>query len=270
MPREKVMSKPVRLIILTEYFYPDIASTGQLLTELAIALRDRGCHVAVLTSKPSYAAKRDARQFESYRGLQITRCFRTRFSKNSLLGKVANTVSFFFSVLVRLLFREGDIPLLIVSNPAVLPLVGYVLSVLRGQPYVALVHDIFPDIAVALGYLRPSSLITGCWNVVNQLMLKRAAKVVTLSETMGENLVRKMAIGGFAASDHVVVIHNWADETFIRPIAKAEKPFRSQARISGQVRDAPFRQHRLIVRFRDRHWGSWAAAGDELPVSVHR
>jgi glycosyltransferase involved in cell wall biosynthesis len=229
-----VMPKLVKIIILTEHFYPDIAATGQLLTELAFALRERGCEVVVFTAKPGYAAKNDVKRFEEYHDIRIIRCFRTRFNKNGLLGRAFNTITFLCTVFFRLLFRESSVPLLIVSNPPLLPLVGYLLNRLRGQPYVSLVHDVLPDKVVVMGYLRPASLITRTWNAINRVILKHAAQVIALSEMMRDVLLTKMPMNGTTASHRVTVIHNWADDTFIRPMPKGENRFASAQKLTNR------------------------------------
>ena len=40
--------------ILVEYYPPDVAATGQFMSELAEDLQDDGWKVSVITAKPSY------------------------------------------------------------------------------------------------------------------------------------------------------------------------------------------------------------------------
>ena len=43
-----------RVVILNQYYVPDVASTGHLLHELAVELAQLGFEVEVLTGRPSY------------------------------------------------------------------------------------------------------------------------------------------------------------------------------------------------------------------------
>ena len=41
-------------VLVTEYFHPDTASTGQLMTDLAVGLEERGLDMIVLTGQSNY------------------------------------------------------------------------------------------------------------------------------------------------------------------------------------------------------------------------
>ena len=50
--------QPTRVVILNQYYVPDVASTGYLLHELAVELTELGFEVEVLTGRPSYGPPR--------------------------------------------------------------------------------------------------------------------------------------------------------------------------------------------------------------------
>jgi len=211
------------LIILSQYFYPEIASTGQLLTELAEDLTKYGYSVKVYTGKPSYYKSIEkCKKEELYQGVKIYRVFNTTFSKDNKLGKILNSLSYFISVLFKLLSSKDRYPLLIVSNPPFLSIAGFLLRKIRGQRYIFLIHDIYPDIAIKLGYLGENSIIAKIWNKVNYQALRDAKEVIVLGEYMAETLEKK-----YFGMDNpkIKIVHNWADEEFILPIKKENNWF---------------------------------------------
>ena len=211
------------LIILSQYFYPEIASTGQLLTELAEDLTKYGYSVKVYTGKPSYCKSIEkCKKEELYQGVKIYRVFNTTFSKDNKLGKILNSLSYFISVLFKLLSSKDRYPLLIVSNPPFLSIAGFLLRKIRGQRYIFLIHDIYPDIAIKLGYLGENSIIAKIWNKVNYQALRDAKEVIVLGEYMAETLEKK-----YFGMDNpkIKIVHNWADEEFILPIKKENNWF---------------------------------------------
>lgn len=214
--------------ILTLYFYPDYASTGHLLTELAVGLKGMGCDVTVYTAHPTYRSRERARKSEVYEGVQVYRLPSTQFDKNSKLGRILNSVSFFISALVTLLLHRTSGPLLIVSVPPFLPFLGYIVRRLKGHPYVSLFYDVYPDIAVRLGYLKPGGLMQRIWDSMNRLVLAQASRVIALSEPMKEIVLRKANPNVQADGRKFRIIHNWVDEAFIKPIAKTENWFAAQ------------------------------------------
>jgi glycosyltransferase involved in cell wall biosynthesis len=210
------------------YFYPDYASTGHLLTELAVGLSRMGCKVNVYTAHPTYRSRERARKSEVYEGVQVYRLPSTQLDKNSKLGRILNSVSFFISALVALLLHRTSGPLLIVSVPPFLPFLGYIVRRLKGNPYVALFYDVYPDIAVRLGYLKSGGLMERIWNLMNSLVLGHASRVIALSEPMKEIVFAKANTNGQADEQKFQIIHNWVDEGFIKPIAKTENWFVTQ------------------------------------------
>lgn len=216
------MKKKKEIIFLTQYFYPDITATGQLLTELASDLTKLGLYISVYTSQPNYAIKKKMPKYEIYEGVNIIRVPSTKFSKDSKIGKILNSLTFFISIFFKLLFSRNCAPLLIVSNPPFLPLVGWILRKIKGQKYLFLVHDIYPDIAVQLGYLKEDSLITNIWHRINKLIYTNATQIICLGRHM-KNIINKK-IGNSEKVD-IKIIHNWADEDKIKPLEKKDNWF---------------------------------------------
>jgi glycosyltransferase involved in cell wall biosynthesis len=214
--------------ILTLYFYPDYASTGHLLTELAVGLSGMGCKVTVYTAHPTYRSRERAKKSEVYEGVQVYRLPSTQLDKNSKVGRILNSVSFFISVLVTLLLHRTSGPLLIVSVPPFLPFLGYILKKLKGQEYVSLFYDVYPDIAVRLGYLKPGGLMQRVWDFMNRLQIEQASRVIALSEPMKEIVLGKASPDGQADEQKFRIIHNWVDEAYIKPRAKSENWFVAQ------------------------------------------
>ena len=95
-----MIKKDKGLMILSQYFYPDFASTGQLLTELAEDLISYDYHIKVLTAKPSYHKNKEKYlKEEIYRGIDIYRVAATKFNKNMMIGRLCNFLSYLISVL---------------------------------------------------------------------------------------------------------------------------------------------------------------------------
>lgn len=231
-PAPPVARRGPPVVILSQYFYPDIASTGVFLTELAEDLVREGFEVAVATAQPTYHTRLTMPAEEDYRDIRITRLPALRLSKDRLLGKLLNGLSFAVSLFFYIWRRvPASATLFFVSNPPYIPALGLWFRKTRGQRYVYLIHDVYPDIAVALGYLRPHSGLTRLWERLNLGVLRHAAAVIVLGEAMEEVIHRKAP----ACDGRLHVIHNWADADFVRPLAKADNPFA--------------REHDLLDRF---------------------
>lgn len=225
----------MRLTIVSQYFHPEQASTAVLLFELARALRDRGVSVRAITGQPSYHGAARAPRHEVVDGVEIRRVPTTQADKNAALGRAANTMSFTASAAARLALEAPDGPLLIVTCPPQGLWLGPLVRRLRGRPYVLLIHDLYPEIAVAVGRLRAGSGTARLWARLNREAFEQAAGVITLGPLM-RDLVRERYLPQ-TAWERVVDIPNWADGELLRPLPRdaAHNPFVAQHGLDGEL-----------------------------------
>ena len=220
--------------ILSQYFYPDVASTGQLLTELSLGLAGKDIVVEVITAKPTYAGKLHAPKREVYNGINIRRLKTTRFNKNTKGGQIFNSISFFARTFFYLLFKSSKKPLMLVSNPPFLPFMGYLIYKLRGINYVILVHDVFPEKAIRLNYIPKKGFTAWAWTLLDKKSLQKTSGIIAISESMKSNIENKLVKYNFKTQKDITVIHNWADAEFIKPIDNDENTFIKENSLGGK------------------------------------
>ena len=64
----------MRVLLLNQTFYPDVAATAQYLTDLAVGLAGRGHQVTVITSRRGYDCPTDRfPTIETWKGITIHR-----------------------------------------------------------------------------------------------------------------------------------------------------------------------------------------------------
>ena len=208
------------LTFLTQHYYPELAATGQLLTDLAEELAARGYRVNVWTRQPGYEKRGRAAAKEVRNNVEIRRVPSLRLGRKSVSRRLIDAVSFCLGILLRLLIGRRT-HLLIVTNPPFLMWVGWIGSVLRRHTYTLLIHDVYPDIALRLGLLKPNGWMVRIWRVFNCRAYKRAHSMVGLSQRMGKALAEH---SGFDMRK-LTIIHNWADDSRIRPLQRSQNPF---------------------------------------------
>lgn len=147
-----------------------------------------------------------------------------KYRRKSDAARIFSWIHYFFYVLFRCWFQCRDALLFAVSNPPFLGIIGYLFKQLRGQRYVVLVYDIYPDALIRFGRLKQSGLITRLWRRMNRLAWENADIVFTLSTQMAANLEQWFDVGKTRAGK-VIVITNWADIYWIKPVAKSKNDF---------------------------------------------
>ncbi|MCG9894826.1 MAG: hypothetical protein MH204_05070, partial [Fimbriimonadaceae bacterium] len=127
------MSRPSRVHVVSELYYPEGSSTGRILTRLAEGLaEDREVHA--LCCRPTYESRGEAvPTTEVHKGVHIRRVASTTFDKNRLVGRAFNALSATASMFLGGLktFRRGDV-VLTVTNPPTMPFVVSAAARLKG------------------------------------------------------------------------------------------------------------------------------------------
>jgi len=216
-------------VLVTEYFHPETASTGQLMTDLAVGLQDRGLDLTVYTGQPNYHSGDNERQprESTHQGVDVRRIRAPQVRQSSLPRRLCNWAVFTVWLTVALLsWRPGDDrdrELLVLSNPPMLPPAMWLVCRLRGWAYTYVAYDLYPDHLVELGFVPEGGLVHRVWRRLTARTYREARHVVALGPAMKERIVE--TAGPSFDPDTVAVIHNWADGEFIRPIAEADNPF---------------------------------------------
>jgi glycosyltransferase involved in cell wall biosynthesis len=217
-------------VLVTEYFHPDTASTGQLMTDLAVGLQERGLDMTVYTGQPNYHSGANQKQprVSRYEDVLIKRIRAPQLRQSSLCRRLFNWIVFTVWMSIALLFSRADRDrkIIFVSNPPFLPVAMWLVCRLRGWEYTYIVYDLYPDQPVALGYIADGGLIDRVWGYLNSCAFHAATHIVALGPVMKDRIVRN-AGPGFDPSK-VAIIHNWEDEDFVQPMAKADNWFSNE------------------------------------------
>jgi len=211
----------LKLLILTQFFPPDFAATGQLIEELVNQLSRQDVDVNVFTGQPGYAfAKGEAPQVEKTDGVWIKRSRITQMLPNK--GKALNGLLFALRAILHLVRRSRQYDVLLVTTaPPFLPVIGYLANLFLGTRYVCLLYDLYPDIAVELDVIDANHPIARMWRAINCRVWRRSASIIVLSSSMKQRIVEHCP----EVEAKISVIHSWSNEKQIIPIPKSENWF---------------------------------------------
>ena len=216
----------VNLAILTQFYPPDYAATGQLIEELGKKLSQLGIEVKIFTGQPGYAfQEKSAPAIEILEGLKIKRSRAARMWHQRIRGKAVSGFLFCLRAASHLLKKSnrGDI-LLVTTAPPFLPVIGLLANLFFKLPYVCLLYDIYPDIAIELQVISTNHWIAKFWDFLNRVSWRKAKNIIVLSSTMKDRIAAKCP----DVANKIVVIHNWADPNLIAPIPKEDNWFARQ------------------------------------------
>jgi len=184
--------RQLHVLLLNEYFPPDTAATAKNAALVANALAERH-RVTVLTGRPSYnPTERHAiywHKREQQGNLSVERVGSTAFSRVGMKGRLANYLSYLALSVPRALSMKPDV-VLAMTDPPMEGIVAAAVARFLGRPFVYNVRDLYPDMALAAGILRPG-MLSDVWEEWHRKALRQAARVVVLGEDMRERIAEK-------------------------------------------------------------------------------
>ena len=198
-----------KILLLSQFFYPDRTGTGRVMGDLFSALAAIDFSVDVVASRQEYGdiSGRILPSFEQYGRVRVFRCFRWFRMKESAFGRIFNYLMVFlctfWTCLHHGLTREKDL-LVSVSNPPIMPLLGLLLR-RRKQRFIYILHDLYPDIAIAMGVVGARHLFSRVMFAVNRYVFRNADKIVVLGRDMKVYLQTAYGV----SEERMVVIPNW-------------------------------------------------------------
>ena len=214
----------INLLIITQFYPPDYAATGQLIQELATQLgKQKNINISVFTGQPGYAyAKANAPSKQVENNVTVTRTRATRIWSRRVRGKTVNGVIFTLRAALHVIRNGYKIDtLLLTTAPPFLSVIGYLGNLLFGIPYVCLIYDLYPEVVTELQVSSKDSPIIKLWHRVNRVVWHQARHIVVISPSMKQRLLTKYP----DLEEKTSVISNWADPEQIKPLNKTENWF---------------------------------------------
>jgi glycosyltransferase involved in cell wall biosynthesis len=213
----------IKLAVITQFFPPDYAATGQLIEDLIRQLGTFGVDIEVFTTQPGYQFETSCTNaVERWGRVRIQRSRTAQFWPGRIRGKAINGVLFTLRAALHLLltWRRGNL-LLLTTAPPFLPVLGYLAHVCFRLPYVCILYDLYPDIAISLGVISKHHWLARFWQTINRQIWQQAKGIVVLSPAMKLHLLENCP----QIADKISVIHSWGDPDWIVPLDKQENWF---------------------------------------------
>lgn len=214
------MKNKKNVLVYAHYFYPDVASTGQLLTELCEGLRD-DFNMTVICVVPSYTGKVDGKYkkrrtfVEEHENIRIIRVRVPEFDKKNKISRVKNILAYFFNAIYAT-FKVGKQDIVFsVSQPPILGgFLGVIGKLVKKAKFVYNIQDFNPEQTMAVGYSK-NKVIINVAMMVDKFSCRKADKIIVVGRDMQEALKNRFKNKEVPKN---VFINNWIDEKEIYPL----------------------------------------------------
>lgn len=214
----------MKLLILNQAFYPDVVSSAQHATDLALALVSAGHEVTVICSRRAYdePAKVFPRN-EMWKGIRIVRAGSTGLGKEAKWRRAVDFATFIASCTFRLLFCPRVDVVVSLTSPPLLSFVAALAVPLKAKHLVFWSMDLNPDEAIAAGWLRADSAVSRFLSALLSHSLKKADRIIALDRFMKQRIEAKGI-----DDKKIIVIPPWSHDEYVSFDAAGREGFRTQ------------------------------------------
>ncbi|MEC0666409.1 glycosyltransferase family 4 protein [Priestia flexa] len=212
-----------KIVFVINYFYPDYASTGQLLTELCLNLQ-KDFKITVIAAQPGYAGENSTttKLFEEdqLENIKIIRIRLPKVDKTSKLSRIRYIFYYFMLANIALLKEKGIDAIYTISQPPVLGgLIGTIGKFLKRSKHIYNIQDFNPEQAAAVSYTNKQFIFNWA-KKVDKLNCRYSDCVIVVGNDMSETL--KKRFNNQNVPNHIV-INNWTNEDEIVPLSKQDE-----------------------------------------------
>jgi glycosyltransferase involved in cell wall biosynthesis len=211
-----------KLLVYAHYYIPDIAATGQILSELCEGILDK-FDVTVICVVPSYTGiieekyKTKKYYIECQNGVNILRIRVPEFCKSDKRSRIMNILAYFFGA-IWATFRVGKMDFVLsISQP---PILGGLLGVwgkwinrLRGRHtnFIYNIQDLNPEQIMAVHYNK-NKLVIRTLMSLDKFSCRQSSLIITVGRDLMESVEARFK---GKKVPKTILINNWIDESSI-------------------------------------------------------
>lgn len=211
-----------KMLVYAHYYYPDVASTGQILKELCEGLSSE-FDITVICAVPSYSGNVELKYknkkyfLEDINGIKVIRVRVPNFTKSNKISRIKNLITYFFRSIWATYKLEKQDFIFTLSQP---PILGGVLGVigkcLKKGKLIYNIQDFNPEQTLAVGYTNNKAILKLAL-AIDKFSCKMSDKVIVVGRDMQETLRNRFNNKNVPKN---VFINNWIDEKEIYPLPK--------------------------------------------------
>ena len=220
----------MKVLFINQFYYPDVAATAQLLTDVAEDLAAAGAEVTVVTGRRSYSDGRSLGPAqETHHGVRIRRVQGPALRRNAVWDRYVSYAAFWMAAAARCAMLPRQDVVVPLTTPPLLSCLGVLLKRLRGSRLLCWSMDVYPELGILLGALRGGSATARLVGGLMAWSLQRADLVIAL----GEHMAKRLTLKG-VRQDRIRVLPTWENSARIAPTARSANPFRAAHGLDGR------------------------------------
>lgn len=208
------------MLIYAHYYIPDVASTGQIIKELAEGMLDT-FNITIICVVPSYTGKIEEKYKtkkyyrENINGVDVIRIRVPEFTKSSKKSRIKNIISYFFGAISATFKVEKQDYVFSISQPPILGgLLGAFGKLIKHAKYIYNIQDFNPEQTMAVSYSN-NKLIIKLMMMLDKFSCRRSNLIITVGRDLVDTINKRFHNKKVPKT---ALINNWIDEKEIYPL----------------------------------------------------
>ena len=176
--------KPLRILFVTQFYYPDVTACAFRMHETAQLLAKLGCEVEVIAGEPH---KGDLGQQIDDGPVKVSRVRLIRYEGKGKWNYIAHYLSFMFGAIKVSKRHRGHFDVIWASSPPLFTgIAGWAIAKLKGTRLCLDIRDIWPESAVVAGQISGTGFLFKAAKVVEWLLYRLANRLTCVAKPMAD------------------------------------------------------------------------------------
>jgi glycosyltransferase involved in cell wall biosynthesis len=181
--------RPKRILIISQFYYPDVTACAFRIKETADWLAGHGCDVHVIAGEP-HKGKLDNQKIEDGQ-IKVTR---VRLAKCQGKGKwnyIRHYLSFMSGAVYHARFHRGKFDVVWASSPPLFTgISGYLIARFKKAGFCLDIRDIWPESAVVAGQISDQGILFKLTKIVEKILYRLADKITCVANPMADYIAQ--------------------------------------------------------------------------------
>lgn len=184
----------MKILAISQAYWPDTASISQHLTDLSVELSHKGHDVSIITSRNDYENPTiKYKKKEIYENVNITRLGNTSFGKKKKIFRLLDFCSFNLLITLKLLqIKKSEYQLIIsLTQPPLLAFIGLWIARSKKIKFLYWTMDLQPELSIAANYLRENGISANTLQKMGDFIFRHSDTIVTLDKYMKQHILNR-------------------------------------------------------------------------------
>ncbi len=181
--------RPLRVLIITQFYYPDVTACAFRMQETATMLAEMGCEVHVIAGEP-HKGQIDGQSIDDGR-IRVSRVPLIKYEGRGKWNYIAHYLSFMFGAIRAAGRHKGRFDVIWASSPPLFTGISGLITAWFKRTSLCLdIRDIWPESAVVAGQIKEGSFLFRAAKVTEYLLYRAADQITCVAGPMADYICR--------------------------------------------------------------------------------